>query len=225
MLLLAADTSGSQGSLALARGTRAQVDVLDLVPLTGGAFSAQLVPEIAGMLERARASKRELDAFAVVSGPGSFTGLRVGLAAIKGLAEILQKPIAAISLLEAVALAARTPGRVAAALDAGRSEAYAAIYQVEQERGTLCETLLATRENFLDLLQRKNPVCVATPDESILQWTAGSAVAARRLQRPRADEIARIGIRRIEAGEVTPPEQLDANYIRRSDAEIFSRPL
>src|SRR5277367_3198243 len=103
-LLLAVDTSGKNGSLALARALpgQSEIDVLEVVPLTGGAFSAQLVPQIAALLEKFGYTKRDLGAFAVVSGPGSFTGLRVGLAAIKALAEVLQKPIAAISLLEAV---------------------------------------------------------------------------------------------------------------------------
>jgi len=73
-----------------------------VVPLAGGAFSAQLVPQIAALLEKHGYSKHDLGAFAVASGPGSFTGLRVGLAAIKALAEALQKLIAAVSLLEAV---------------------------------------------------------------------------------------------------------------------------
>src|SRR5207249_11566288 len=65
---------------------------------------------------------KDIGAFAVVSGPGSFTGLRVGLAAVKALAEILQKPIAAVSLLEAVAVRANAHGKVLSALDAGRNE-------------------------------------------------------------------------------------------------------
>ena len=92
------------------RQGQSEIDVLEVVPLTGGAFSAQLVPQIAALLEKHGHSKSDLGAFAVASGPGSFTGLRVGLAAIKALAEALQKPIAAISLLEAVACGG---GRVA----------------------------------------------------------------------------------------------------------------
>src|SRR6202162_1775706 len=105
MLLLATDTSGKNGSIALARVTPGQsdVEIAAVVPLAGGAFSAQLVPQIAALLEKHGYSKTDLAAFAVASGPGSFTGLRVGLAAIKALAEALQKPIAAVSLLEAVA--------------------------------------------------------------------------------------------------------------------------
>ena len=104
-LLLGTDTSGRNGSIALARVTPGQsdVDIVEVVPLAGGAFSAQLVPQIAALLEKHGYRKTDLGAFAVASGPGSFTGLRVGLAAIKALAEALQKPIAAISLLEALA--------------------------------------------------------------------------------------------------------------------------
>ena len=104
MLLLAADTSGKHGSIALARcGPEAGCDVIEVVPLDGGTFSAQLVPQIAALLAKHGLGKLDIDAFAVVSGPGSFTGLRIGLAAIKALAEVLAKPIAAVSLLEAIA--------------------------------------------------------------------------------------------------------------------------
>src|SRR5436189_934174 len=106
MLILAVDTSGKQGSIALAHGlSNGKCDVIEVVPLAGGTFSAQLVPQVAALLSKHGFKKQDIDAFAVASGPGSFTGLRVGLAAIKALAEILQKPIAAVSLLEAVARA------------------------------------------------------------------------------------------------------------------------
>src|ERR1700719_4860587 len=134
MFLLATDTSGKNGSIALARLTsgRSEVGVLEVVPLAGGAFSAQLVPQIAALLEKHGYRKTDLAAFAVASGPGSFTGLRVGLAAIKALAEALQKPIAAISLLEAVSRASEKKGEVLAALDAGRGEVYVAEYSISQ---------------------------------------------------------------------------------------------
>src|SRR4051812_48854258 len=99
MLLLATDTSGKFGSIALAQcGPSGACDVLEVVSLEGGTFSAQLVPQIAALLAKHGFNKQNLGAFAVASGPGSFTGLRVGLAAIKALAEILDKPIVAVSL-------------------------------------------------------------------------------------------------------------------------------
>src|SRR5713101_8246279 len=124
MLLLAVDTSGKNGSLALARVTAGgnALEIVEEVALAGGTFSAQLVSQTAAMLEKHGYGKGDLAGFAVVSGPGSFTGLRVGLAAIKAMAEILRKPIAAVSLLEAVARAVEREGRMLAALDAGRGE-------------------------------------------------------------------------------------------------------
>ena len=91
MLILAADTSGKQGSIALAECGTGGCSVVEIVPLTGGTFSAQLVPQIAALLEKHGHSKSDLGGFAVASGPGSFTGLRVGLAAIKALAEVLEQ--------------------------------------------------------------------------------------------------------------------------------------
>ena len=83
MLLLAADTSGKHGSIALAHcGPGETCNVIEVASLEGGTFSAQLVPQIAALLTKHGSSKQDIGAFAVVSGPGSFTGLRVGLAAI-----------------------------------------------------------------------------------------------------------------------------------------------
>src|SRR5207237_1266537 len=81
------------------------------------------------LLQKNAVSKEQIDGFAAASGPGSFTGLRVGLAAIKALAEILQKPIAAISMLEACAAQAEAEGNVAALLDAGRNEVFVGEYR------------------------------------------------------------------------------------------------
>src|SRR5207245_7195742 len=155
MLLLAADTSGKHGSIALARlppqstshQNSEQVEVIETVPLAGGTFSAQLVPQIAALLSKHGSRKEDIGAFAVASGPGSFTGLRVGLAAVKALAEVLGKPVAAVSLLEAVACAGGVEGDVIAALDAGRKEIYAGEYEVHTTSKRHSERLL-TREEF-----------------------------------------------------------------------------
>ena len=79
MLFLVTDTSGRQGSVALARAGEREledVQVIEVARLTGGAFSAQLVPHIAALLANHQLTKAAIDGFIVVSGPGSFTGLR-----------------------------------------------------------------------------------------------------------------------------------------------------
>ena len=104
--------------------------MIEVVPLTGGTFSAQLVPQIAALLSSHGFTKLDIGAFAVASGPGSFTGLRIGLAAVKALAEVLEKPIAAVSLLELCALTSGAQGKVMAALDAGRGDVYVGEYEI-----------------------------------------------------------------------------------------------
>src|SRR5690348_5101816 len=105
MLLLAIDTSGKYGSIALAQCDAETCNVVEGVALLGGTFSAQLVPQMAALLAKYGLTKDDIGGFAVATGPGSFTGLRVGLAATKALAEVLQRPIAGVSLLEALAWA------------------------------------------------------------------------------------------------------------------------
>ncbi len=242
MLLLAADTSGKNGSIALARVTEGcpEVQIIEVVLLAGGTFSAQLVPQIAALLAKHGHSKNDLAAFAVVSGPGSFTGLRVGLAAIKALAEVLDKPIATVSLLEAVACSSLAPdptgvGRALpsirsgrpvqalpalAALDAGRGEVYVGDYDPGPPPRMLSERLL-TRDEFLAASKGKR---VVTPDSAIAEIARAAGIEVDLIEYPRSDVTARLGWARILRRETVSAEALDANYIRRSDAEIFSKP-
>lgn len=223
MLLLATDTSGKNGSIALARVTpgQSEVEIVEAVPLAGGTFSAQLVPQISALLERHGYHKSDLAGFVVVSGPGSFTGLRVGLAAIKALAEILRKPICSVSLLEAVAAASSgATGRVLAALDAGRGEVYVGDYQVGTAAHMHSERLLS-REEFLTESKGKT---VITPDPALAEIVRAAGTRVEQISHPDSRVIARLGWSRLERGENVSPEALDANYIRRSDAEIFSKP-
>jgi tRNA threonylcarbamoyladenosine biosynthesis protein TsaB len=221
MLLLATDTSGQQGSIALANGNEdGSCEVIQVVPLTGGTFSAQLVPETATVLARNRFSLRDIGAFAVASGPGSFTGLRVGLAAIKGLAEVLLKPIASVSILEVmIAEAGHLTGRVVAALDAGRNEVYGAEPEMTRKADAPVGRLFP-RQEFLLWAEGGT---VITPDDALAELAQSQGLSAERIARPGADAIARLGWKKILAGNTVLPEELEANYIRRSDAEIFSK--
>jgi tRNA threonylcarbamoyladenosine biosynthesis protein TsaB len=222
VILLAADTSGKNGSLALARVTRGQseIKVLEVVPLAGGTFSAELVPQIAALLRKYGFETSDLAGFAVASGPGSFTGLRVGLAAVKALAEILQKPIAAVSLLEALARSGAGNGRVFSALDAGRSEVYAGDYLLGPPVSVNSERLLGKDE----FLAEAEGQVVVTPDAGIAEAARAAGIHVEQVDYPRSDVIARLGWERIQCGQTVRPEELEANYIRRSDAEIFSTP-
>lgn len=217
MLILAADTSGKNGSLALARFEDGAQQTLDVVPIEGGTFSAQLVPQIAALLIRHGLSKTSIDAFAVASGPGSFTGLRVGLAAIKALAETLQRPIAAVSLLEVVARAEGRNGRVVSALDAGRGEIYAGVYEIENGGARCVSETLETMATFTVITEEQ---AVVTPDARLAERLQRALLNVTPISPPLADAVALLGFEKIQAGETIAPELLDATYIRRSDAEI-----
>jgi tRNA threonylcarbamoyladenosine biosynthesis protein TsaB len=225
MLLLAIDTSGKQGSIALARAGEPTADggdfeIIEIAPLVGGTFSAQLIPQIAELLSSNGFMKTAIGAFAVVSGPGSFTGLRIGLAAVKALAEVLSKPIAAVSLLEVCALASGAQGKVMSALDAGRSEVYVGEYEIPAHAGQIPRERILSRTEFLAQAKGWN---VVTPDSFLAEATGAAGLTASLLQPISAADVARLGWRKIQSGETVGPDQLEANYIRRTDAEMLER--
>jgi tRNA threonylcarbamoyladenosine biosynthesis protein TsaB len=224
MLLLVADTSGRQGGVGLVRATVGDADRIDVIeeaPLVGGNFSAQLIPQIAALLSKNGLNKKDIDAFIVVSGPGSFTGLRVGLAAIKALAEILEKPIVPVSLLEVMAVARRLEGKVSATLDAGRGEVYLGEYEVMNGSAQRLNEQLLPVARFLSVAQGSTVLTMNQPLAEIAQ-NAGLPVTF--IEAVNAEMIARLGRKKLRAGETVTPEGLEANYIRRTDAEIFSKP-
>jgi len=221
MLLLATDTSGRDGSIALAScGPGDESKIVELVPLAAGAFSAQLVPEIAALLAKHSFTKHHLEAFAVASGPGSFTGLRVGLAAIKAFAEVLAKPIAAVSLLEAVASESRTPGKILVALDAGRKQVYMGEFaSAGLEARAISQSLLGREQGFAAAAH----LTLVTPDCELAEAARARGLRVEEVRRPQSDLIASLGWQKIRCGETVSPQELEANYIRRSEAEIFAK--
>ncbi len=246
MLILGIDTSGKQGSVALLQapdeapgGTDPGVTdnvplrIVELAPLAGGHYSEQLVPAIAGLLERHGLEKRSLSLLAVASGPGSFTGLRVAIATVKGLAEALAIPVVPVSVLEAILLDSPAQGRAVAAIDAQRGEVFFAEFIAGQLREQI-----ATVAAFIAALAAGPTPTVFTPDEALaarLREAAPSgaeaadpafelAIEVVLVPRPSAEDIARIAHRKFLDGVRADLVTLDANYVRRSDAELFSAP-
>ncbi|HWR35971.1 MAG TPA: tRNA (adenosine(37)-N6)-threonylcarbamoyltransferase complex dimerization subunit type 1 TsaB [Clostridia bacterium] len=243
MIILGIDTSGREGSIALAQGDASSFEVLEFRPIAGGTYSAQLIPQISEALDKRGIDKHEIDLFAVASGPGSFTGLRVGLSAVKALADVLQKPIATVTVLEAIAINARryllregarladaSNPRIIAALDAQRNEVFAGEYDFSVAASAklgpqrVSESLL-NMGDFLTWLGTRVPVpATFTSDAKIEQAVRASGSPAELVSRPSADSVSRIGLQKYLEGKTVAPEVLDADYIRRSDAEIFSAP-
>lgn len=224
MLVIAIDTSGRKGSVALCRGDADSFEVLQLTSLEGGTYSAQLMPVISRALADHHLDKAAVDGFIVVSGPGSFTGLRVGLATVKGLCEVLRKPLATVSMLEALAITYGRPGEnVTAVLDAGRGEVYAGEYQLAVARASLIREYILKLDAFAEAAHTIKGNLL-TPDANIAESLTVAKIPVEVVDRLQADTIGRIGLRKLLGGDLADAATVDVNYIRRSDAEIFSAP-
>ena len=215
MKILLIDTCGERGSVALADAEAAVCDAMSAA-LPGRNASERLVATIRDVTAQAGMALRELGVIAVVNGPGAFTGERVGVSAAKGLSEALGIPLIAISRLAVLAEVAGS-GRIAAALDAGRGEVYCGVYQ-----GSHCEreAILNRDEVLLAVAGKRRSVVVCEPD--IAEMFA--ELSPRVVHAPTALDALPIALRRIAAGEFDDPRTLDANYLRRTDAEIFANP-
>ncbi len=225
MLIVAIDTSGRKGSVALCRGDAASFEGVQLTPLEGGTYSARLMPTISSLLEQNGFDRKDVGGFVVVSGPGSFTGLRVGLATLKGLCEILRKPLATVSMLEAVAVTYGAAGEtvVTAVLDAGRGEVYVGEYRFGSGSASLQREYIVKMAEFATEASRIGGELL-TPDAAVAEFLRTAGVGVRQVAPVQADGIGRIGLRKLLTGDVADAASVDVNYIRRSDAEIFSAP-
>jgi tRNA threonylcarbamoyladenosine biosynthesis protein TsaB len=221
MLILAIETSGQSGGITLAEANTGSFHVVETAAIAGGTFSAQLIPTLAALLKKHGYGVKDLDGFAAASGPGSFTGLRVGLSAIKGLAETLHKPIATVSVLEALASLADRDGKIAAAMDAGRKEVFLGLYEKSAGELSRQREELLTQQDFLATLSTGRPAVIITGDSALAELAAASHSAVVVVTSPGSEVVARIAARKLLAGETVSVEALDANYLRRSDAEIF----
>jgi tRNA threonylcarbamoyladenosine biosynthesis protein TsaB len=210
--------------VALCRGDAARFGVLGLTSLEGGTYSARLIPAISDLLHSAGLTKSQIDGLVVVDGPGSFTGLRVGLSTVKALCEILRKPLATVSMLEALAITFGNEGEtVTAVLDGGRGEVYVGEYRVGSECASRVQQSIEKLDAFVKRTQSIQSRIVTTFPK-LAGALAASSAAATVIDALAADAIAQIGLRKLLAGETADPLTLDANYIRRSDAELFSLP-
>ncbi|MGZ7061174.1 MAG: tRNA (adenosine(37)-N6)-threonylcarbamoyltransferase complex dimerization subunit type 1 TsaB [Candidatus Angelobacter sp.] len=221
MLILAIDTSGQSGGITLAEAEAGSFRVIESAAIAGGMFSAQMIPTLAALLKKHGLRAADIGGFAAASGPGSFTGLRVGLSAIKGLAETLQKPIATVSVLEALASLGDGAGRIAAAIDAGRKEIFLGLYGKSDSALLTQNEMLLTQQDFLATLGTERPAVIITSDATLSELASASHSVVVVVTSPGSEVIARIGARKLLAGETVSVEALDANYLRRSDAEIF----
>lgn len=159
----------------------------------------------------------QLHAVVVVSGPGSFTGVRVGLSAVKGLVEGRPIGVVPVSRLEVLAFKAQVP---AAALDAHRHEVF---LRLEQGAQATVE-LLAGREELTGIHPPPTEIALCDDGAAELVLAAWPASYQVRVALPTAADALRLCAPRIAAGAFADVALLDGHYLRRSDAEIFGAP-
>ncbi|MFH0798961.1 MAG: tRNA (adenosine(37)-N6)-threonylcarbamoyltransferase complex dimerization subunit type 1 TsaB [Pseudomonadota bacterium] len=230
MRILSIDTTSMLGSVALSEDERLVAQEQQGVP---GTHSERLMVSIDHLLSLAQWQRGELDAVAVAIGPGSFTGLRIGLGTAKGIALALGVPVAGVSSLASLALNGRGfAGTVVPLIDARRGEIYAAAIKVPQ-RG---RTVFVLREcvlpplDLIKALKRIKGNLLLVGDGAIEYGArilkavgARAEIAAGTSSLPQAVNLALLSLPRFERGKGDDIASLVPNYIRHSDAEIGFR--
>lgn len=217
-LLLGIDTCGPSGSVALGEWVEGELRILGETELAGRSYSATLVAAIGELLTRAGVHLDQLHAIVVVNGPGSFTGVRVGLSAVKGLAEGRDSlGVVAVSRLEVLASKANIPS---AALDAHRGEIFL------RDRSEIAESreLLAGSQELATISPPPARIALCDDSAAELLRSAWPATELVRVEPPTAADALGLSVPRVLAGERVDLAALDGHYLRRSDAEIFGDP-
>jgi len=214
--ILSIDTTTGFGSIALVHGA----ELVREVPLhSPDGFGHVLYDHLERLLGEQGWKVAEVDCFAAASGPGSFTGVRVGLAAVKGLAEATGKPVAAVSNLQALAWFG-SAGLRATVLDARRGEIYGAVYNGDLK--TVHEEVVEKFTTWLGSLPEGELEFISTdfsPFRSALAGTRFEKATVTQAPRALAGAVAFIAGNLLREGKVLDPAAVDANYVRRSDAE------
>ncbi|MGD0890412.1 MAG: tRNA (adenosine(37)-N6)-threonylcarbamoyltransferase complex dimerization subunit type 1 TsaB [Terracidiphilus sp.] len=217
-LLLGIDTCGPTGSVALGRFSGESIEIAGEIELEGRSYSATLVAAVRELLGGAGMGLKDVAAIVAVNGPGSFTGVRVGLSAVKGLAEGAGTrtggiPVTAVSRLEVLAAKA---GVGSAALDAHRHEVFLRLGNT----GGVMRELLAGAEELAGI---EAPDAIAVCDESagaflLAVWPGTELVKSTA---PTAVDALRLCAGSVAAGRFVDLALLDGHYLRRSDAEVL----
>jgi tRNA threonylcarbamoyladenosine biosynthesis protein TsaB len=235
-LILSLDTASLGGSVCLMRGPEVLASVIGDASVS---HSSTLLRDIDRVLVTSRSSIQDVDLFAASVGPGSFTGLRIGLATVKGLAATLGRPCAGIPTLHAVASAAGPSNATVALLPAGRGELFCQLLSVYPD-GSVTERDVAAHlppaaviEKYVMLgdlrwagsgahlyrdLIREQAIKAGTSIDEDGTGSGGWQIAAR--EEDLAQTIAALASERFHTGKAESAESLRAIYVRPSDPEL-----
>ena len=223
MKILALETSTKVGSVAITEGEHLIAEYILNVIST---HSERLLPSIDQILKDSKLSIREIDGFAISLGPGSFTGLRIGISTVKGLAFAAGKRVAGIPTLDVLAHnLAYTHCMVCPIIDARKGEIYTALYK-GNGRGTLKKLtadLVLKPDDLLEMV--KGPVIFLGDGAEVYQDKLGSDkddhfFAPVYLHQPRASVLAKLGLEKFKQGHMFKEEEIQPLYCRLAEAEI-----
>lgn len=224
MKILGIETATSILSLAVIDGEELLVDhTRDL----GLRHSSELMPAISRIIEENNLNVQDIDGLSVSIGPGSFTGLRIGLATAKGLAQTLNVPLVGIPTLDGmVSNCLFSEFVVCPLLDARKSEVYTALYRMDAcgEMERLTEHLAISPEGLVEMIEEPT-VFLGNGLKtygSLIKKELGDLAhfAPAQFWVPRATNIARLGLREIKEGWVGDLSSMVPLYLRKSEAEI-----
>ena len=222
-LVLAIETATRAGGVAVARGEAVLASVAGDASVS---HSTNLLEMIEESLRTAGVRMAEVDLFAVASGPGSFTGLRIGLATAKAFAVHLRRAVIGVSTLAAVAQASKLTGNIIALLPAGRGEVFAQRFAMRAGVATpIDEPQHLSPDAVIDKYAAVDQLSFAGEGVQMIQ-TSGSESANQYSFASDfilAPAIAVLGFREYQEGKSVAPENLRADYVRASDAEINER--
>lgn len=229
MPILAIDTATMVSSVAVADEKKLYAELTVQTRLT---HSETLMPHIQQVLEMAGVKRSELTAIAVSIGPGSFTGLRIGLAAAKAMSYAMDIPLVGISTMEALAWQYPSPNvTVVPLIDAQKGNVYAAGYQFDLEKDSIIELSKVGVYSFDEVFENfgiDGEYCVLVGDMAVKKALPKKAkgelpdnfiIAPIHTIMPRAATIATAGLKKLAAGEVGSVMDMEPIYIRRSEAE------
>jgi tRNA threonylcarbamoyl adenosine modification protein YeaZ len=229
VIVLSIDTCDSRGSVAVLRDDTLLASVAHQ---TSDDYSVWLLPAVGRCLEHAGLSMKDVGLYAAAAGPGSFTGIRIGLTTVKAWSEVYGCPIVAVSRLHALAQQAVGEGtRVAAFIDGRRGQVFGALFErVDSNLVLSGDEMVISPANFIQYSAEqagRQRVAWVSLDPQLLtnleQWRARANEGERMecVKPMLADVIGRIGLAKVSVGQTQDALTVDANYLRRTDAEVL----
>ncbi|MCX7920250.1 MAG: tRNA (adenosine(37)-N6)-threonylcarbamoyltransferase complex dimerization subunit type 1 TsaB [bacterium] len=223
MLVLGIDTSTTTGGVAIVNDTYVLANYqLDLTVT----HSARLFPALDTIFHNTQLTIQDINGIAVAIGPGSFTGLRIGVMAAKSLAVLNRLPLIGISTLSALAFPLSLTNRaICSILDASRGEVYAAVYQAHN--GHLDTIMKDTVIPLQNLLNHITFPCIFSGNgvrkfrnDILVKLGNYASFAPTNLQMVLPSSVAELGLQKLRVGIQDDPLKLEPHYLRRPEAEL-----